>query len=117
MKQTLLIVFFSMFTLVAFSHSGMGYSEALPIPPSSIFDDQSPISIYPNPATHYISIDNDDNVKEISIYSLTGRKALSFKDVEAGEQYDVTELPSGMYLVRIIDSSNKIITTQRISKR
>lgn len=117
MKQTLLIAFFSMFAFLAFSHSGVEQSEALPIPPSSIFEDQNPISIYPNPATHYISIDNDVNVQEITIYSLTGRKVLSFKDVEAEERYDVTELPSGMYLVRIVDTSNKIITTQRISKR
>jgi hypothetical protein len=117
MKQTLLIVFFSFFTFAAFSHDGVKSSEALPIPPSSIFDDQNPISIYPNPATHFISIDSDENVKEISVFNLVGRKLLSFKDVKKEERYDVTSLPSGMYLVRIVDQSNKIITTQRISKR
>ena len=64
MKQTLLIVFFSFFALAAYSHDAC-QSEALPIPPSGFYGVQKNISIYPNPATHFISIDNDENVKEI----------------------------------------------------
>ena len=116
MKQTLLIVFFSFFALAAYSHDAC-QSEALPIPPSGFYGVQKNISIYPNPATHFISIDNDENVKEISIFNLVGRKLLYFNDVKKNERYDVTSLPSGMYLVRIVDHSNKIITTQRISKK
>ena len=117
MKQTLLIALFSMFSFAVFSHSGMGTSEALPVPPSSIFEKQNPISIYPNPATNYISIDNAENVKQVAVFNLVGRKLLFFDDVEEDVHYDVSQLPRGMYLVRIIDYSNKIITTQRISKR
>lgn len=117
MKQTLLLILFSCFALAAFSHNGLGTSEVLPIPPSSIFGEQNQISIYPNPATQFISIDNDDNVKQIAIFNLMGRKLLSFQNVVKDVRYDVSNLPSGMYLIRIVDQSNKIITTQRISKR
>lgn len=78
---------------------------------------QTKISIYPNPATNYISIDRDDNVKEIAIFNLVGRKLASFDNVQKDIEYDVSNLPKGMYLVRVLDRSDKIITTQRVSKQ
>ena len=117
MKQTLLSVIFSLFAVVAFSHNGQPDSGVSAFPPASHFAEQNPISIYPNPATNFISIDNDENVKQIAVFNLVGRRLLTFEEVEAGTRYDVSSLPSGMYLVRIIDQSNKIMTTQRISKR
>lgn len=75
------------------------------------------IKIYPNPATEYISIDNTENVKELFILNLVGRKLKVIQNVEQDVQYDISDLPNGMYLVQIIDHKNKIITTQRLSKR
>ncbi len=75
------------------------------------------ISIYPNPATNFISINKDENVRDIAIFNLVGRKLKTFQNVEKDEHYDVSDLPMGMYLVQVIDDKKKIVTTQRISKR
>lgn len=110
MKQTLLLILLAFSSIIAIAQlSADGSGEAFPQPVK--------ISIYPNPATNYISINKDENVKQITIFNLVGRKLKTFEDVEKDEQYDVSDLPNGMYLIQVIDKSNKIITTQRISKR
>ncbi len=117
MKRTLLITIFSLSTLFAFSQNSPDGSEGYAFSPYETEFLTPSISIYPNPATNYISINNDENVKSITIFNLVGRKLKTFKDIQKNEQYDVTTLPNGMYLVQVTDFSNKIITTQRISKR
>ncbi len=110
MKQTLLLilsVFFSIAVVAQINNDAIGNSDPLMIK----------ISVYPNPATNYISINKDENVKEINVFNLVGRKLKTFEGVEKDEQYDVSDLPNGMYLVQIVNTSNKIITTQRVSKR
>ncbi len=117
MKRTLLATIFSLFTVfAAFSQSNPDGSEGFLYPQETLYE-QPAISIYPNPATNYISIDNDENVKSIIIFNLVGRKMLTFDNIRKDEQYDVSTLSNGMYLVQVTDQANKIITTQRISKR
>lgn len=107
MKQTLLAILFTLATLIHISAGSAGIGAPQP----------TKITVYPNPATNYISIDNADNVKQIVIINLVGRKLKTFESVQKDERYDVSELPNGMYLIQIIDNSNKILTTQRVSKR
>lgn len=107
MKKKLLIAFF---TFSAFALFGQSNSELTG-------NTSLKISIYPNPATNFISINKDENVRDIAIFNLVGRKLKTFEGVEKDEHYDVSDLPNGMYLVQVIDSNKKIVTTQRISKR
>ncbi|MBK9015251.1 MAG: T9SS type A sorting domain-containing protein [Saprospiraceae bacterium] len=107
MKQTLLVVFLAFSSFALFGQSS---SEAIGSVPVKI-------SIYPNPATNYISINKDENVRDIAIFNLVGRKLKTFQNVEKDEHYDVSDLPNGMYLVQVVDDNKKIVTTQRISKR
>ncbi len=112
MKHTLLILFFTFFAAAAFAQqSGDNGSTNNP------WLRQNKISIYPNPATSYISINQDENIKQIMFFNLLGRNLKTITNVVKGQQYDVTDLPNGMYLVQIIDNTNKILTTQRVSKR
>lgn len=116
MKRALLATIFSLFTILAFSQSSPDGSDDFLYPQETLAE-QPTISIYPNPATNYISVDNDENVNSIIIFNLVGRKIMTFENIQKNEQYDVTTLSNGMYLVQVTDSNNKIITTQRISKR
>ena len=116
MKKALLATIFSLFTMLVFSHSGPYGSEGFAIPPETELG-QPNISIYPNPATNFISIDKDENVKSITVFNLVGKEMKLFQNVQKNEQYDVSTLPNGMYLVQVTDYNNKVITTQRISKR
>lgn len=113
MKQTLLAIFFAFFTIGAFAQSTPDGSDSA----AGLLTKQAKISVYPNPVVSFISINKDNNVKQIVVFNLVGRKLKTFEDVVKDQQYDVSDLPNGMYLIQIIDTSNKIVTTQRISKR
>ena len=107
MKQTLFAILFS---VSVFAQFGAGIIDAENPQPTKI-------AVYPNPATSFISIDNADNVKQIAVFNLVGKRLKTFDNVVKDERYDVSDLPNGMYLVQIIDLSNKIVTTQRVSKK
>ncbi|HFA51013.1 MAG TPA: T9SS type A sorting domain-containing protein [Bacteroidetes bacterium] len=120
MKRPILITLFSFFALFAFSQAGFDSpdtSNSWVDAPPSVFQQPPRLSIFPNPAIHYISINEDKNVKSITIFNLVGRKIKTFENIRKNEQYDISTLHNGMYLVQITDYSNKILATQRISKR
>lgn len=73
-------------------------------------------SVYPNPAIDHIMVqDGNNEVKYLEIYNVVGRKIEDFT-VNSGGKYDVSGLPLGMYMVRMLDKNKNIIRTQRISK-
>jgi hypothetical protein len=76
------------------------------------------VAVFPNPFTEYISVkDNDNQVNQVVLYSITGKKVRVIEDVDSNERYYLNDLQNGMYLVQLIGKNNKIITTQRINKR
>jgi Secretion system C-terminal sorting domain len=77
----------------------------------------NPQRIYPNPAVEYIMLEDDDNVvKHLEIFNVMGRKIDEFVVSTSAQKFDVSNLPKGMYMVRMLDSQRAIIRTQRISK-
>lgn len=73
--------------------------------------------IFPNPAIQFIHLRDDYNrVKLIEVYNVVGRKMQRFSVNHDGEKYDVSRLPRGIYMVRMLDSNGNIVRTQRISK-
>lgn len=74
-------------------------------------------SIYPNPVTEFMFLQDDySRVKHIEVYNVVGRKMQGFSVGYAGEKYDVSRLPRGIYMVRMLDEQGNILRTQRISK-
>ena len=68
------------------------------------------LSVYPNPATDYIHVAYDELKSKnvvVELYSLQGqlmqRKPLD-RRYAAKETLDITEVPSGLYLLRMIDT-------------
>ncbi len=61
------------------------------------------MNLYPNPATHYVTVSAGDNVRTMSIYNLYGQELIAklFTGDKKNEQIDVSFLPSGVYLVRV----------------
>lgn len=76
---------------------------------------ESPM-IYPNPAIDFISLKNPGTVRTLRIFNLVGRELLKFS-VEEGARFSIADLPRGMYLVQMLNSSQDIVKTQRINKR
>ena len=77
---------------------------------------QKMVKIYPNPAFNFIGLNNVSNIGSIIIYNLVGRKMKKFTP-QKGEQYDIADLPRGMYLVQLLGKDGKVVTTQRMSKK
>lgn len=73
--------------------------------------------IFPNPAIEFISIkDATEQVKTIEIYNVVGRKLQTIQVHQSDEQYDISRLPTGMYMIRMLDAKGAIVRTQRVSK-
>ncbi len=69
--------------------------------------------IYPNPASDYILIDTD-NVKAIQIFDSFGNSIMQKEGNE--EILDITELPSGQYILKIKYNDGIISTTISVMK-
>jgi len=111
MKQALLlVVFFLSFSAIGFSQAS-NQRLALNTPSKKI-----EIKVFPNPVTNHFSIKNNKEVKEIIVFNMIGR-ALKRYNYVSGQKYFVGDLPKGMYLIQFLGPKNKIITTQRVSKR
>lgn len=74
------------------------------------------IKIFPNPASDYIELTDNDKVAKIVVFNLVGKEMKRF-DTENGQRYNISELPKGMYLVQLLDKGGQTIVTQRVSKR
>ena len=67
-------------------------------------------SIYPNPATDNFTIEMENEVKSVEIYSIQGQKVMS----ATSKNVNVSNLSKGMYLVRIEDVDNAVATKKLI---
>ncbi|MFB6320860.1 T9SS type A sorting domain-containing protein [Saccharicrinis sp. FJH54] len=71
-----------------------------------------PISLYPIPATKTINV-NINNIKTIEVYDLNGRLLNSFNE----NKIDISNIENGFYIVKIITTSNLIITRNIIVEK
>jgi hypothetical protein len=71
---------------------------------------QSAISFYPNPASDYLTIDSQEEIKEISLYNLTGKLIQRFENGYNKNTIDISSFNKGMYLISIIDIFDNQIT-------
>ena len=57
------------------------------------------ISLFPNPTSDKIFIDSKENIKQIEVFDLNGKRLLS-KEENRIEQIDLSELTTGVYLLK-----------------
>lgn len=69
-------------------------------------------AIYPNPASDNFTIEMENEVKSVEIYSLQGQKVLT----ETGKNINVSNLSKGIYLVRIEDMDSAVVTKKLIKE-
>ena len=101
MKHFLLLFFFLLFGVAVQAQNSI----------------KADLSIYPNPTTEYISVnDNGDAVGFIAIFNLVGKKVKEYEFVK-GETLFVADLAKGMYLVQIQDRKRQVLKTQKMDKR
>ncbi len=71
--------------------------------------------IYPNPARNILHINNVDNA-DIDIYSITGQRVKSIKNVTGNEDIDVSDMSNGMYILRMQDGQNTRVEKIQVVK-
>lgn len=72
-------------------------------------------AIYPNPAVTWFSLGETPGASRLEIFNMIGKQVAQFPYQFSG-RYDISALPGGMYLVRVIDNQGKVLTTKRMSK-
>ncbi len=76
------------------------------------------ITIYPNPTSNFITISTKENtISAIEIYNILGKEILKANTTNSNQlKIDLSDLSSGIYLIKIIDSSGKS-TLKKVVKR
>jgi 1,4-alpha-glucan branching enzyme len=71
------------------------------------FEALNSIYIYPNPASSYFTLNTD--TAKVQIYSLTGQLVKTFNKSQGKDhQYSVSDLDSGLYLIKIYNEENQV---------
>jgi len=65
------------------------------------FVDDNAISIYPNPASDYVNLKTQEEIKSIKIFSLNGNLILNKKSFNQEDILSTNNIPSGTYLIQI----------------
>lgn len=77
---------------------------------ASTNDYSNSITIYPNPTSSIINIEQDFTTAKV--YDISGRELLK----STLKTIDLSELPSSIYLLRLYDNSNKVLGTSKVVK-
>ncbi|UQB67954.1 T9SS type A sorting domain-containing protein [Epilithonimonas zeae] len=73
--------------------------------------DKAKVLVYPNPVVDVVHID-DKNLKSVALYNMEGKKLLETNNSEM----NVSKLPNGVYILRIVTSDNNIVSKKIIKK-
>ncbi|MGB3546249.1 MAG: T9SS type A sorting domain-containing protein [Saprospiraceae bacterium] len=74
------------------------------------------LSVFPNPVISYFEVDPGGfQVTNINVYNVAGRSIRNF-EFRKEDQYDIADLPTGIYLIQFLDSRSQVIKTKRITK-
>jgi len=75
------------------------------------------VTIYPNPAREALNVVFNDNmgVRNIAVYNLIGKIVSIYKVHGNSAKLDLTEVPSGIYFVRLMNSQGQIVATRKFT--
>ncbi|MEP7267190.1 MAG: T9SS type A sorting domain-containing protein [Saprospiraceae bacterium] len=74
------------------------------------------IQLYPNPTQDYFMITSPIVIGKIELYNITGEKAKVYYAYK-NKRYYIDDIPSGIYMVRLINLQDEIIKTVILKKR
>lgn len=76
----------------------------------------SKLTVYPNPTSDYFQVSETVNLKGIELFNIVGSKVRTY-DTTPQKQYYIGDLNNGIYLVRLVSSTNKVLKTIRLIKK
>ena len=78
--------------------------------------DREAIQLYPNPAPEYFHVNSPVVLGKIELYNITGEKAKVFYAYK-NKRYYIDDIPSGIYLVRLLNLQEEIVKTLVLKKK
>jgi hypothetical protein len=79
--------------------------------------DSADLVVYPNPASNIVYIEYTRPVTGIEVYNILGQVMGEFKTTRSRNYVlDISELPNGMYYIRIRDEDNNMVS-QKVIKQ
>ncbi len=88
-----------------------------PSNPLSVTELQDQTSlVVPNPAETSIQLANNAAAEQVSILDLNGKSVLELKNVESGDQIDITKLSAGTYSVEVKFVGNDQVQRSKLMK-
>jgi len=83
---------------------------------ASSADNNPNVSIFPNPTSDFITVEDKDGVvASATIFNLLGKEIATFK-VDGINRYNMMSLQKGIYLVQLKDEKALTLQTVRIKK-
>lgn len=82
----------------------------------NVVTNKNDLKIYPNPTSDYFEIVSNNLVQKVVLYNMVGRKIQTY-EASMNRRYNIADIPSGVYLVSLLDENNNVLKTLRISKR
>ncbi len=84
-----------------------------PPPPNGIAENEFQFAVFPNPATDRVTISTTSKVTDIQIINLLGEMVINKTVIDSSDQiFDISNLPSGTYLVVVYNTAN----TRKVEK-
>jgi len=72
--------------------------------------------VYPNPASQVINLQNIEEVKNLTITDITGKKMMRINQSELKSTLDISSLKSGLYIISVENINNQISTMKFMVK-
>ena len=79
-----------------------------------ISEQESGISVYPNPVNDKLTIEAEEAINSIEIYNIAGALVYSLKDRSNKSEIQMGNLPAGTYLIRL--TTDNTVTVRRFVK-
>lgn len=99
---------------VFISHSD--YTICVSLNPVSVTEAEvENLKVFPNPTSDFITLSNNDFVEQVWISNILGKRVASYGALTTSN-YDMSNLPNGIYLVSLVEGKNEIVKTIRVCK-
>lgn len=80
------------------------------------FEVSNILAFYPNPVERELHLIGDLNKKELFILSMLGKRIIYVNNLRKDAQIDCTQLPKGMYILKITDEKREVYMKKFIKK-
>lgn len=78
--------------------------------------EQTSARVFPNPATHFINISNNDNIASATLTTAVGAAVRTFSVSGETAQLDISDLSTGVYFLQLTDKTGTALRNIRIVK-